>query len=295
MAIHLSITRKKPILPLSSSTSASKIMIPAASSPAAAPTSTTVRTNNKPVSYHLLTVRLDVSRLRLFLLHTIPRYCPVDDDLIQVANDTYQSVQSKVLDHHQLNSNRKGSSSHSATLESAASPGSTYEACCHELNDCIAIISTFLSSCVEPLTPQTLSEAHYLVGSINEALMQPEQAKQSYMKALWIIAANSTPDIFPTEVLATTLHCLGRTYGLLGQHQEAIQLLYKAQEQYLLLNVRKDHAVVMEVQTLIALHGQRAADIATLECRNRRKLWSSSRSVSTLTLIVEDESESSKE
>ena len=125
--------------------------------------------------------------------------------------------------------------------------------------------------------------------------MQPEQAKQSYMKALWIIAANSTPDIFPTEVLATTLHCLGRTYGLLGQHPEAIQLLYKAQEQYLLLNVRKDHAVVMEVQTLIALHGQRAADIATLECRNRRKLWSSSRSVSTLTLIVEDESESSKE
>ncbi len=179
------------------------------------------------------------------------------------------------------------------TLESTALPCSTYEACCHELNDCIAIISTFLSSCVEPLTPQTLSEAHYLVGSINEALRQHEQAKQSYLKALWIIAANSTSDIFPTEALATTLHCLGRTYGLLGKHQEAIQLLCKTQEQYSLLNVRKDHAVMIEVQTLIELHGQRVADIATLESRHHT-LWSLSRSASTLALIEEtDESESS--
>ena len=248
---------------------------------------------SKPILYHLLTVRLDVSRLRLFLLDTISRYCPHDHDLIHAANELYHSVHSKVLDDTN-NSRKNGSGSGgrsrvtSMTIDVEASESQRYEACYHELNDCIAIISTFLSSCIEPLTPQSLSEAHYLIGSINETLQQTEQAKQSYIKALWIITANSNSDIFSMEVLATTLHCLGRTYGLLGKHEEALCLLQNAQLQYSKLNIHKDHALTIDVQELIGFNGQRVVDIATTK-RLQQKCWSSSLSTSTLTLILEDD------
>ena len=285
MAIHRlsSMARKRSSLPSSS--------LSVTSSSAA------VTARSKLVSYHLLTARFDPSRLRSFLLHTIPQYCPYNDDLIHVAKTTYQSVHSKVFDdmsHRKIGSgaaagsgSRRISGSINATLESNVS--SPFDVCYQELNDCIAILSTFLSSCIEPLTPQTLSETHYLIGSINETLHQTEQAKQSYIKALWIIAANSTSDIFPIDVLATTLHCLGRTYGVLGKHNEAIRLLEKAKQHYSSFNVHKDHVVMMEVQKLIQFNEQREIDMATADSLQHTKFWSSS--LSTLTLIVEDESE----
>ena len=168
-----------------------------------------------------------------------------------------------------------------------------YETCCyHELNDCITILSTFLNSCVKPLTPPTLLEAHSIIGSIHESLYQTDPAKQSYIKALWIISANSTSDIFSIEVLATTLHCLGRMYGALGNHTEAIQLLQKGQKHFSLINVHKDHVIMMEVQQLLfKFNEQKEIDITSAERRSHYKFLSSSLSVSTLTLIVEDESE----
>lgn len=289
MAIPLSImARKRSSLSPSSS---SALM----SSDAATLATGVTSTKNKSTSYHLLTARFDLSRLRIFLLQTIPRYCPYNEDLIHDASVTYQSVHSKVSDdlsHRKYGGigGRRIAGSTKMTSDANIPSSNTYEACYHELNDCIAILSTFLSSCIEPLTPQTLSEAHYLIGSINETLHQTEQAKQSYIKTLWIIAANSTSDIFSVEALATTLHCLGRTYGALGKHTEAIRILQKAQHHYLLLNVHKDHAVMIEVQKLLGFYERKQVEEAAAELL-QHKFHSSSVSVSTLTLILEDESE----
>ena len=84
--------------------------------------------------------------------------------------------------------------------------------------------------------------------------------------------------------------CSSDLYGLLGKHKEALCLLRKAQQQYSSLNVHKDHAVLIDIQKLIEFNGQRVADIATTE-RLKEKCWWSSFSASTLTLILEDESE----
>jgi tetratricopeptide (TPR) repeat protein len=121
-------------------------------------------------------------------------------------------------------------------------------------------------------------------------LHQTEPATQSYIKALWIISANSTSEVFPLEVLATTLHCLGRTYGELGRYKEAIHLLRKAQCYYSSMHLYKDHVVMIEVQNLLEFNTQKEFDKASMK-RSQHKFWSSSHSVSTLTLIVEEESE----
>lgn len=224
-----------------------------------------VRNQLPLVSTRLLTVEFDLSRLRSFLLDAVPRYCPTDYNLICDAYHNFNAVNIKVEDGRMA---RRGDSSR--LLNEAFYCNKCYV----ELSNCGTIITRFLSSWTVSPTSQTLSEAHFIIGCINETLQQTYQATKSYITALWIITAKLDVQI-PTEALATTLHCLGRTYGTLCKHKMAKNMLRKAQQQYLLLNVHQDHAVMIDVRRLISYHDKSRADQL-----NAAKHWCSSSSLS---------------
>ena len=289
MAIHGSFTfhRSQPSKP-SSTEEAS----------AAEPVATAVPVRNQPVSYHLLTVDLDYSRLRFFLLEVIPQYCPKDFDLIHDAYHSFNAVNIKVVKNNTVRSglmrlSRGGSNRMLGTgIMNSSHKCKLYAACHIDLSNCSTTISRFLSSWTEPPAPQIMSEAHFLIGCINETLQQTHQAKKSYITALWIITAKSVVHT-PTEALATTLHCLGRTYGALEQHKQAKNILRKAQQQYLLLNVHQEHAVMVDVFQLISFHRTKIEDKSRADRLNGTKYWSSSSSMSislqsTLDMMFED-------
>jgi hypothetical protein len=241
-----------------------------------------VRNQLPVVSTRLLTVEFDLSRLRSFLLDVVPRNCPKDYNLICDAYNFFNAVNIKVVDGRMT---RKGDSSRLLNE-------SFYCNKCHvELNNCGTVITRFLSSWTVSPTSQTLSEAHFLIGCINETLQETHQAKKSYITALWIIIAKLDVHM-PTEALATTLHCLGRTYSALDQNKMAKNILRKAQQQYMLLNVHQDHAVMIDVRRLISYNDKSRADQL-----NAAKHWYSSSSISisfdsTLELLFnEDEIE----
>jgi hypothetical protein len=181
---------------------------------------------NKQISYHLLNVWIELSRLQAFLLETIPRYCPRDYDLIRTSYDKYHSLYAKLMDDHNNNSSNIRRTSIGNITKSMSY---NFNVCHEDLSDCVSIIFSFLSSSyTKPIPSNILFEAHYLMGCIQETVKQTSHANQSFMKALWIAAATNTSAVtsdIPMELLATTLHCLGRTYGVLGQHTEAKNLL----------------------------------------------------------------------
>jgi hypothetical protein len=246
------------------------------------PVATAVSVRNQPVSYKFLTIRLDLSRLRSFLLQAIPQHCPKEYELIRDAVHTIDAVYAKVMQDRMVrgSSSRLSRASNSRILGAGPMNSSTccrtYEIYHVELSNCIAVLSRFLNSWTEHPTPQVMSEAHFLIGCINETLQQTHQAKKSYITALWIITAKSNTKK-PSEILATTLHCLGRTYGVLGQHKLAKYALRKAQQQYMLLNVHRDHAVMIDVLHLIRVHQQKFVEQSRAE---QSKYWSSSSSLS---------------
>ena len=266
---------------------------------AAVPVATAVSVRNVPISYHLLTVNLDLSRLRSFLLHVIPQHCPKDFDLIHDAYHSFNAVNTKVMKNNTVRKGltrlSRGGSSHmvgNGVMNSTINC-KLYETCHIDLSNCSTTISRFLSSWTNPPAPQILSEALFLTGCINETLQQTHQAKKSYITALWIITAKSDVHT-PTEALATTLHCLGRTYGALEQHKQAKNILRKAQQQYLLLNVHQEHAVMVDVAQLISFHRTKIEDKSRADRLNGTKYWSSSSSISislqsTLYILFEDD------
>lgn len=244
-------------------------------------TSTMVRSRNSVLSNRLC-VSLDVMLLQSFLLETIPKYTS-DDDLIHTSYAKYHCLISK------LNQN--------ATFTNPnCNHKNRYNSCRDELYNCGTVISTFLST-AKHLSSIIIFEAHFLLGCIFEMVLQNKLANQSYVKALWIASA-TTHDI-PLESLAVTLHCLGRTYGTLGQYTDAIHLLQNAEKQYMTLNVNKDRTVMVEVRKLITEYQQRTFQIALSKISTKlhkkkcsAALWSSAPSFntrSTLSLIVEEE------
>jgi hypothetical protein len=254
-------------------------------------TSMTTRRSGKAILYHLLTVHFEVSRIQAFFQGIIPRYCPNDMDLIHVAQTTYDAIRIKILEQNSGPRRSMTKTNPRITLS---------HQCNDELNDCITILSRFLSSCsATAITPQTLLEAHYLIGCIHETLHHTYEANQSYIKALWILSVNSTSNTIPIEMLATTLHCLGRTYGLLEQHQEAYHVLCQAKYQYRVLNVHKDHTVfrtlcqLLDCQERKRINMVQAAErLSFKNNKNNESATSTTLSISqrtALTLIVEEE------
>jgi hypothetical protein len=249
---------------------------------------------NKQIAYHLLNVLLDVNRLQSFLLETIPLYCPNDTDLILTSYDKYHSLYARLIDDRESSSGNSNTNHRRTSLGNKSMSSFNFKVCYDDLSDCLIVISTFLSAnFIKPLPSIMLFEAHYLMGCIQETVKQTSHANQSYIKALWILAAvntSITTQDIPTELLATTLHCLGRTYGDLNQHIQAKNLLQNAEQQYVSLNVHKDHTVMIEVRKLIAYQIQRIDEINNMD-KLHHKLWSSSPALnrSSLTLIIEED------
>lgn len=223
--------------------------------------------------------------LQTFLLETIPQYS-TDRELICISLSECNCLLSKLKEDRSSRGNTRSASS--ATLY--------YQSCREELMNCATVISTFISS-AKRLPTRTIFEAHLLAGWIQESVLQIKLANQSFLKALWIASAT---DAIPTDMLAVTLQCLGRTYGALGQHNEATNLLRNAEKQYIALNVHKDHFVLVEARKLITFHNQRILEIAMSKAKARRKhdLWASAPSLryshgssSQLSLILEETAE----
>lgn len=246
------------------------------------------RRNSSP-SKVVLCTKLDLGMLQTFLLETIPRYA-TDREFISIVISAYNCLFDK------LKEDRNGR----GYAKSASATSHYYQRCREELMNCATVISTFIST-VKRLPAQIIFEAHLLAGWIQETVLQIKLANQSYLKALWIASAT---DAVSADLLAVTLHCLGRTYGAMGQHSEATNLLRNAEKQYAALNVHKDHTVLVEARKLISFHNQRVLEIAMSKAKVRRKndLWSSAPmlryshcSASQLSLIVEEANDASPE
>jgi hypothetical protein len=219
------------------------------------------RRNSSSLSV-VLYAKFDLEMLQTFLLETIPRYS-TDLEFISISLTEYTVLYGKLKDF----GNGRGNTN--SNLKSFTTY--YYQTCREELMNCATVISTFISS-VKRLPARTIFQAHFLVGCIQETVLQIKLANHSYLKALWIASAQST--ISP-ESLAVTLHCLGRTYGALGQHNEAINLLRNAEKHYMALSVHKDHNVLVETRKLITFHNQRILEVAILKTRKKSNLWSS--------------------
>jgi hypothetical protein len=215
--------------------------------------------------------------LQTFLLETIPQYA-TDRECICVATSEYNCL------HNKLKEDRCGR----GIAKSTSSTSYYYQSCRQELLNCATVISTFVSS-IKRLPARTIFEAHLLAGWIQETVLQ----------ALWIASAT---DAISADLLAVTLHCLGRSYGAMGQHNEATNLLRNAEKQYVALNLHKDHSVLVDARKLISLHNQRILDIAMSKAKARKKndLWSSAPTLryshcssSQMSLIVEEANEAS--
>ena len=230
----------------------------------------------------VLTTKLDFAMLQTFLLETIPRFSR-DRELISISLSECNCLLNKLKEDRHGRGNSK--SNGTATFY--------YQTCREELLNCATVMSTFIAS-VKRLPARTIFEAHLLVGWIQETVLQIKLANQSYLKALWIA---SVTDAISAELLAVTLHCLGRTYGALGQHNEAVHLLRNAEKQFLALNVHRDHAVLAETRKLVTFHNQRLMDIAMSKAKKKNALWSSAPmlyshcSAAQLSLILEEAAE----
>jgi tetratricopeptide (TPR) repeat protein len=246
------------------------------------------RRNSSPSNVVLCT-KLDLGMLQSFLLETIPRYS-ADRECISIALSECNCLNDKLKEDRSGRGNAK----------SASTTSYYYQTCRQELINCATVISTFITS-VKRLPGRTIFEAHLLAGWIQETVLQIKLANQSYLKALWIASAT---DAVSVDLLAVTLHCLGRTYGALGQHNEAINLLRNAEKQYVALNLHKDHPVLVEARKLTTFHNQRILEITMSKAKAKAKndLWSSAPmlryshcSASQLSLIEEEAHDASPE
>ena len=140
------------------------------------------------------------------------------------------------------------------------------EACHEELDNCVVILSSFLAGASEqqdrqrqPIPSAVILEAHSLIGCIHESLHHHKLAVLSYLKALWI--ASATADGLPSELLAVTMHRLGRAYSSTGAYAEARSLLQKAVTEYAQAGVHRNHAVVVDARELLSWVNQKRADV----------------------------------
>ncbi len=116
------------------------------------------------------------------------------------------------------------------------------------------------------LPATVIFEAHFLRGLVLETLHRSKAAIQPFMKALWI--ASSTADI-PNELLAVTMHHLGKCYGANGNYEDATKLLERALFAYEQSHVPKRHSCVADAQSMI----RRLKEVRkTVVCNGNRRL-----------------------
>ena len=223
----------------------------------------TKRSRSGRNSLSFLSVDLNLGELGRFMRQTIGTFSS-DSDLAISANVHCEALVQRVL-------------------HDEASVGS-----CHgELENCVSILSLFLASSGKQGTevPCTVVfEVQSLIGCIQDILKQHKLASLSYVRALWIASASSK---IPAELLAITLHRLGRAYTEMGLHAEAQQILQKSLAEYSVANVHRNHAVIVDATELLTSIDE------TLELQGRlegqkSKRWSSA-SARTLALIREDD------
>ena len=160
------------------------------------------------------------------------------------------------------------------------------ESCRVELDNCVSILHSFLDSSGEhgkDIPSLVVFEAHSLMGCMQHILKQYKLASLSFLRALWI--ASATPNV-SAELLAITLHRLGRAYTETGLYGEAHQILQKALAEYKIANLHRSHAIVVDATVLLESIDQK------LKLQHRQSLQKNTRrlvvSARTLTLIRED-------
>lgn len=173
-----------------------------------------------------------------------------------------------------------------ALLHRLSQDGNNVESCREELDNCVSILYSFLASSGEhgkEFPSLVVFEAHSLMGCMQHILKQHKLASISFLRALWI--ASATPNV-PAELLAITLHRLGRAYTETGLYVEAHQVLQKALAEYKIANLHRSHAIVVDATGLLESIDQK------LKLQQRQSLQKSTRrlaaSARTLTLIRED-------
>jgi len=234
------------------------------------------RSRSSRNSFSFLTVDLNLGELRRFMQQTIASFSS-DADLATSAD-----AQFAVLCAHFTEDEDQG-----------------FEACHEELDNCVVILSSFLAGASEqqdrqrqPIPSAIILEAHSLIGCIHESLHHHKLAVLSYLKALWI--ASATADGLPSELLAVTMHRLGRAYSSTGAYAEAHSLLQKAVTEYAQAGVHRNHAVVVDARELLSWVNKKRADVVQQQKqqeqqqRKQSKRWSSY-ALCSLSLIQEEE------
>ena len=222
----------------------------------------TIRSRNGRGPLRLDSVDLNVNDLGRFLRQTIQTFSS-DSDLTRSARFHCEAL-----------------------LHCVSQNEGSMESCREELENCASILSSFLAALGEhgKVVPSTVVfEAHSLMGCMQHILKQHKLASLSFLRALWI--ASVTPNV-PSELLAITLHRLGRAYSETGQYSEAQQILQKALAEYKVANVHRNHAIVVDASCLLVSIEQKLKlqQRQGLNERTRR----SAASARTLTLIRED-------
>lgn len=177
------------------------------------------RVNKKQSPSRLSAVGLDIEGLERFLLLTLPRF----------SEDSVLGLQAK---------------SEFTGLSERLRGKRGLDGCYEELNNAISMFVSFLNSSPS-LPPVVVYEVHCYTGQIREAMQLYECAIQSYMKAIWIA---SYAEHIPSDLLALSLHRLGKICGKRGMVRQGKNMLEKAVAIYEESNVAKDHPCVIDAK-----------------------------------------------
>lgn len=150
------------------------------------------------------------------------------------------------------------------------------QGCQAELLNVVALLSSSLST-LPDLSTLMVYDIHSQIGLIREFQKGPSSAIQPYLKAFWI--ASATEDI-SEEILAITLHRLGRVYGASGNCLQGKSLLLKAIQIYEKKNLFKEPCMAEAKETLVEYE-------VVIKAESRSSLSMSG--IRRLSLIVEEQ------
>ncbi len=167
-----------------------------------------------------LSVGLNLAQLEMLLCESIPLFSN-DNDLTEVAKG-YHGVAAR----------------HRA--DSSWAPD--------ELNEVVTVLQHFLSS-APSLPSHLVFSVHCHLGCINLLQQKNDNAMQSFLRALWILASAHEPSL---EQMGLCLHRLGISYGRNGNYRQAMNLLTKAMAEYDASSLNKDHPCVVSARDDLA-------------------------------------------